>query len=405
MAKKITDTQILRCIKTHEATAYHRRENGRVALAKSIRYVLNGGSPYDSIRGANSDTPKFLSHDVIMAAQNSDHPFMAGYEYVGFLADELLYNAGLVNTDIEDYLNEKGISHGSQGRRWLAETLAAHLSAPLWHEPNLTEMAGMLTQKYGRVIRFNDLAQSLRVAIRCERSEVNTWLIMAKRELTGMDDRKPRGYMGRIHNTMLSMGFSVLDEGFEHLRFAVWTVIRSGKKDRRLFIKDVLPVVAQKYKKPESAIKSAIDNAICHAAVGGAFSEVLFRIVNVLEPQNDPLYQLADEVLHEHGLGHRQKLRGYECLRVAMVKLTENRGLFDGGIQKTLVAVDAELGYQGWNYATEGHHYHARCSCLMRWAVKPSKEFQATGGDLWSFVKQMANALIAKQELLQMQAA
>lgn len=396
--KKITDRQILRCIKNHEVSTCACQERSRTALAKSIRYILDGGNPRLSITKANINTPGFNRYDINNMAKCSDHSSMGGYEYAAFLADELRYNSGMVDTDIEDLLNEKGVKHGSIGRKWLADVMPAILATPLWQEPTVGELACQLSEKYGRPISSDNMMCAICTAVGCKRADGCDWLIRTKREYLHIDDKKPRGYIGRIHNVMLDMGLDPGSEGFTYLRFAVWTVIRSGRCDRRLFMKDVLPVVAQKYGKPKSTIQSAMNTTIRHAAVGGIHTEVIYRLVDLLEPQGHPLYQLADEVLREHGYAYRQKLKGYECLRVAMVKLAENKELFDLGIYALMQLVDKELGYGG--YYCAGRFFSLKSYSMANFFSKPFKEYQAAGS-LINFIHQMGKELCDRAKELQ----
>lgn len=389
MNKTITNAQILRTIKAHETGTYHKRNEVRAAVSNAVRYVLNGGSPYGSIRAANA-TSEMSFREAQAAVNHSDHSFMAGYEYVGFIADEVLYQAGLVDTDIEDYLNAKNISHGIQGRRYLAEAMAMFNAAPMWKEPSQQAIMEAIASKWG--VALSNVRQGFKMATGAY--SVIAFLREQKHALVVLPaQKKPRGYMGRIHNTMLQMGLSDRDEGFYYLRFAAWVVIRSGKRDRRLWLKDVVPVVAKKYGKGDGAVISAMNAAIVHAALGGLYSEVLFRLVNTLEPQGKPLYQMADEILRAHGFGARQRLKGYECVRVAMVKLAEDSSLFGKSPSKTFDQVNSELGYV--KYAHGGSMAHS----YVHYFLRPYKETQESSP--WEMVKKLACELESSAYLQQ----
>ena len=220
-------------------------------------------------------------------------------------------------------------------------------------------------------------------------AEASEWLLMAKRQLVG--NVKPRGYIGRIHNMMLRMGYKESMPGFDYLRYAAWQVIRSGKADRRMMLKDLIPLVAKRYEQTEQVIRDDIGRLTRVTAVGGSYSDAIFSLVSALEPPDDPCYQMVDTVLDRHGIGvTRMRMRGYECVRTAIAMLVKEPALAFQTNQTLMVLVDRKLGYRTRRYGyRSGNQTHPTSRALAISFARPYRAFQEAGS-LMAFLCQMA---------------
>lgn len=380
MNKTMSNAKIERIILAHRADSY-RNKDSIAATVAAVRRVMEGMSMDYVV--AKSDLPA-----VKAMAQHSIHAGPGYREYLGILADEALCAAGTVRPDVEDYLNGLGLPHKKQGRRYLSVTLSILVEYPMWHEPTQAKIMEMVAERLPAVTTKNH--STLYGIMACAaglntNAEVSDWLLMAKRQLVG--NVKPRGYIGRIHNMMLRMGYKESMPGFDYLRYAAWQVIRSGKADRRVMLKDLIPLVAKRYEQSEPVIRDSIGRLARVAAVGGSYSDAIFSLVDALEPPDDPCYQMVDTVLDRHGIGAtRMWMRGYECIRTAIAELVKEPALASQTNQALMVRVDRKLGYRTRRY---GYQTHTTSRNLAISFAKPYRAFQEAGS-LMAFLCQMA---------------
>lgn len=367
MGKKyITDKKILACIISHEVTPC--TDTARQHAVNAVKRFYQG--QYDpSARGCQC---------VSLVCKNSDIDVASRKEYVGAILDEVLVDVGRLDPDIEAFLDKVGVRHGHNGRQYLRDFVNAYMQEPI----------------VGRRTPYTVFAEATGIRCDCIAPTVRgcgctmTLSEIAREVLEDLlYTRNPGGKVGVIHKVMTDMGLDPMYPGFYYLRSAVREAMRLNMPNRRPYLKDIMPALENEYDLTYSALVAAMDKSVSMAGIGYTYSQVIFRIFNVLVPPDNNLYQLADEVLALHGMASRMRLKGYEVIREAMVMLMETPSLayessyyVFGLCQDRLSPMSVSRSSSWLNAIT---------------AAKPNREYQLIG-DVWAFTKKLATALYNK---------
>lgn len=391
----ITNKQVSNMLVAHNALPETNPNETVMYVGASVRYVLNGGNPYDSLRKPHADKAigDYAAKVIRNAAIRSDVSELVPYQFIGFLADEYRREVGIIRADVDDYLNAMGVNHGSIGRLFLAEAIEHVLGG------NKTHLLLSIGEIHG--ISGRDVQQAFKVALgasKCKDVHYTEFIRVAARRIRRLRDHdgkesSPRGLIGQIHKAMLSIGFDQDSEGFEELRYAVYASLSFDRKDRRPRLNVIYGKMYKKFGLNPSACKIAMDKAVLAAAIGDTSSQAIFRIHNMLRPEDATAYQMADEVLLEHGLGCKLNTRSYESLRTAVAILAAGNEEFVAAAPLFRLA-DEELGLKpdsSYNY--------------VRYILRGNKEFQLLHGNVLAFTKRMANAVKAKMQYVEGQIA
>lgn len=391
----ITNKQVSNMLVAHNALPETNPNETVMYVGASVRYVLSGGSPYDSLRKPHADKVigDYAAKVIRNAAIRSDVPELVPYQFIGFLADEYRREAGIIKADVDDYLNAMGVNHGSIGRLFLAEAIEHVLGG------NKTYLLLSIGEIHG--ISGRDVQQAFKIALgasKCKDVHYTEFIRVAARRIRRLRDHdgkesSPRGLIGQIHKAMLSIGFDQDSEGFEELRYAVYASLSFDRLDRRPRLNVIYGKMYKKFGLNPSACKIVMDKAVLAAAIGDTSSQAIFRIHNMLRPEDATAYQMADEVLLEHGLGCKLNTRSYESLRTAVAILAAGNEEFVAAAPLFRLA-DEELGLKpGWSYN------------YVRYILRGNKEFQLLHGNVLAFTKRMANAVKAKMQYVEIQIA
>lgn len=391
----ITNKQVSNMLVAHNALPETNPNETVMYVGASVRYVLNGGNPYDSLRKPHADKAigDYAAKVIRNAAIRSDVSELVPYQFIGFLADEYRREAGIIKADVDDYLNAVGVNHGSIGRLFLAEAIEYTIG---YDDPYIL---GMLGGMHGLCV--NTVSQAFRTALAnsvCKDVHYAEFIRVAARRIQRLRDHdgkesSPRGLIGQIHKAMLSIGFDQDSEGFEELRYAVYASLSFNRKDRRPRLNVIYDKMYKKFGLNPSACKIVMDKAVLAAAIGDTSSQAIFRIHNMLRPEDATAYQIADEVLLEHGLGCKLNTRSYETLRTAVAILATGNEEFVAAAPLFRL-VDEKFGRKpdsSYNY--------------VRYILRGNKEFQLLHGNVLAFTKRMASAVKAKMQHVEIQIA